>query len=88
MNKEVIINIIIPNNDLRRTPPILTCPDSKSNLGKKLNIKRLNSGSDIIKHNTKTNIGYLIFFIILSLIEEPLRFIPIWLSNPEFNSFC
>jgi hypothetical protein len=42
----------------------------------KLNKNLLNSGSDIIKHNTNTNIGYLIFFIILSLIDSPLRFIP------------
>jgi hypothetical protein len=77
MNIAIIANKSIPTTDLSNTPPILTCPDSKSNFGKKLNKNLLNSGSDIIKDITKTKPGYLIFFIILSLIEAPFRLIPI-----------
>ena len=72
----IIANITIPTNAFNNTPPILTWPDSKSNLGKKLNKKRLNSGRDIIKHNTNTKPGYLMFFIILSLMDIPFKFIP------------
>ena len=87
-NNATIANKIIPTTAFNNTPPILTCPDSRSNLGKKLNKKRLNSGSDIIKHNTNTNPGYLIFFKILSFKDAPDKFIPNCDNKPLFDCCC
>ena len=72
-----MLNNNIPTIPFKKTPPILTCPDSSNNLGKNPKRKRLNSGRDIIKDIINTKIGNLIVRISLSFNVSPLRLIPI-----------